>query len=124
MKPFTFLPILLTAFAAQLLEGCTKDHKADATRPLQQAFKEAEPSVKQSVVTVTASLRSGHYLEAARSLDPVLTRTNLTPQQRQALGVALQQLNQAVGANPALDTKEMYELRAKISKKLTSGPRF
>ena len=120
MKFFYFLPTL----AALALMGCQKEKKADATVALEQSFKAAEPEAKRAIATVTTSLKAGNYTEVAKSLDPILSRTNLTEQQKQALGVTLQQLNQAVGSNPALDTKEMYDLRAKISKVLSSGPRF
>ncbi len=124
MKAYYLVPVLVALAATQSLVGCKKETQADATRPLQRSFETAEPEVKQAIATVNTSLRAGNYVEVARALDPVLARTNLTEQQKQALGVALQQLNQAVGSNPTLDTKEMFELRAKMSKVLTTGPRF
>jgi hypothetical protein len=48
----------------------------------------------------------------------------LTDPQRQAVGIALQQINKAIAVNPALDTKEMYELRAKMYRAYDSGKRF
>ncbi len=124
MKSFKLLSVLVAVVASQWVMSCSKDKKADATKPLQQSFQGAEPEVKQAIVTVNTGLRAGNYAEVAKGLDPILARTNLTQQQKHALGVALQQLNQAVGSNPALDTKEMFELRAKMSRVLTSGPRF
>ena len=38
----------------------------------------------------------------------------LTDPQKEAVAVTLQQINQALGANPALDTKELYEQRVRL----------
>jgi hypothetical protein len=125
MKSFAIWPWVLVACFAAFSGACKKkDALADSTAPLQQSFQAAEPEVQKAVQTVTTSLKTGNYAEAAGGMDPIMTRGNLTEQQKQALGVTLQQLNQAVAANPALDTQEMFELRDKITKALTSGPRF
>ncbi len=94
--------------------ACKKETKVDATKPLEQSFATAAPEVQQNVQAVTANLKSGNYVEAVRRLDPVLNTANLTPEQTQAVGVALKQVNDAVAANPNLDTKEMYEMRKKM----------
>jgi hypothetical protein len=73
---------------------------------------------------VNASLKAGDYAEATRALAPLVTQRPLTDAQKQAVGLALQQVNQAMAANAALDTKEMYELRAKMFQAVHSGPRF
>ena len=86
----------------------------DASRPLEQSFQATEPEVRQAVGTVTTSLKAGHYTEAARALEPVLAGRKLTPQQKEAIGLLFQQISQAVAANPALDSKELYELRCKM----------
>ena len=105
--------------------GCKKkEAQADATQPLQQSFQTAEPETKQVIQTVNTSLKAGNYMEATRALAPVVSRRNLTEPQKQAIGVALQQINQAIAANPALDTKEMYELRQKMFRAVDGGPRF
>jgi hypothetical protein len=103
--------------------GCAPESKTDASQPLQQSFQTAEPEVKTAIETVTTNLKAHNYPEATRALAPVINRP-LTDQQRQAVGVALKQINEAVSANPALDTKEMYEMRAKMFKAVHSGPRF
>ena len=118
--PFFFATAGLAWFA-----GCTKqDAKADATQPLQQSFQTAEPKVQQAIQTVTTSLRSKNYAEATRALAPVVTGQRLSEPQRQAVGVALQQINQAIATDPSLDTKEMYELRRKMFEAVHNGPRF
>lgn len=96
----------------------------DASQPLQQSFQAAEPEVKQAIDTATASLANRDYTEATRALAPVVTRPNLTEPQKQAIGVALQQINRAIAADPSLDTKEMYELRAKMFRAVDGGRRF
>ena len=124
MKPFVLLSwFVLLAFAFCLV-SCKKAVQTDATQSLQQSFQTAEPEVKQAIATVNASLKAGDYAEATKTLAPLVTQRPLTDAQKQAVSLALQQVNQAVAANAALDTKEMYELRAKMFQAVHSGPRF
>jgi hypothetical protein len=124
MKPLRILSFLVVWALGLSLVGCKKQTQADATQPLKQSFQTAEPEVKQVIDTVTSSLKAANYVEATRALEPVVTGRPLTDSQKQAIGVALQQINQAVAANPSLDTKEMYELRAKLFQAVHRGPRF
>ena len=125
MKPFIALTsIAVLALALGSMSCKKKDAQADATRPLQQSFQTAEPETKQVIETVNTSLKAGNYTEATRALAPVVSRRNLTEPQKQAIGVALKQINQAIAANPALDTKEMYELRQKMFRAVDGGSRF
>jgi len=116
------LSVLLTL--ALGAAGCGGQAKSDATKPLQESFKAAEPEVQKAIASVNASLKTGNYAEATRALAPLVTDRPMTDAQKQAVGVALKEINQAVAANPALDTKEMYELRARMFKAVHSGPRF
>ena len=109
---------------AFLTEGCNKQNHADAAQPLQQSFQSAEPEVQKAITTVTASLKAGNYTEATKTLAPLVEQRRMTVAQKEAVGVALRQINQAVAANPALDTREMYQLRAKMFHAVQSGPRF
>src|ERR1041384_4138725 len=104
----------LCACALGLL-GCKpkQQSRVDASRPLEQSFQAAEPATQQAIASVNASLKAGNYAEAARAVQPVLTGRNLTPAQRQAVGLMFQQISEAVAANPALDSKELYELRVR-----------
>jgi predicted negative regulator of RcsB-dependent stress response len=118
----------LSVIAIGLIFGsmaCNKkaDH-ADATQPLQQSFQSAEPAVQQSIASATTSLKAGNYAEATRALTPVVTTRQLTEAQKQAVGVALQQINQAIATNPKLDTKEMYEMRQKLFQAVRGNSRF
>jgi len=124
MKSFTFPSLFVLPLLAFYLVGCKKEVQTDATQPLQQSFQTAEPEVKQMIAVVNASLKAGDYAEATRALAPLVTQRPLTDAQKQAVGLALQQVNQAMAANVALDTKEMYELRAKMFQAVHSGPRF
>lgn len=124
MKPYTFLSLLFLVPLALWLAGCKKEVQTDATQPLQESFQAAAPEVKQTIETVSASLKAGNYEQATRALAPLVTERPLTDAQKQAVGLALQQVNQAMAANAALDTKEMYELRAKMFQAVHRGPRF
>ena len=106
------------------LLGCHREGRVDATRSLEQSFQASEPEVKQAIGTATTSLRAGDYTDAARALNPVLGGRPLTPEQKQAAGLLFQQINQALTANPNLDSKELYELRVKLHQGVTGGGRF
>ncbi|MDD1650963.1 MAG: hypothetical protein LUO80_11340, partial [Methylococcaceae bacterium] len=107
------------------LMACKKNtDQADATQPLQQSFQSAEPPVQQAIATATTSLKAGNYSEATRALTPVVTSRQLTEAQKQAVGVALKQINQAIAANPKLDSKEMYEMRQKLFQAVRGNSRF
>jgi hypothetical protein len=102
-----------------------KGTAVDATQALQQSFKAAEPEVKKAIEQVNEHLRAKNYTAAAKALAPVVTQKHLTEPERQAVGVALEQMNQAIAADRSLDTKEMYELRAKMFHAVhNSGSRF
>jgi hypothetical protein len=106
------------------LAGCKKETSADATQPLENSFQQAEPAVKQTITAVNTSLKSGDYAQAMRTLAPVVTGRPLTEPQKQAVGIALQQINNAIAKDPSLDSKEMYELRAKMFRAVHGGSRF
>ncbi len=124
MKPLTRLSRFIVPALALCLVGCNRAPQVDATQPLQQSFETAAPEVRQAIATVNTSLKANDYAEATRALAPLVTQRPLTEPQRQAVGLALQQINQAVSANPALDTKEMYQLREQMFRTVHSGPRF
>ena len=121
--PFA-VSLLSSLVLALAVAGCKREAQPDATAPLQQSYQGAAPEVQKAVNTVTASLKAGNYAEATRVLTPLVTQRPMTPAQREAVGVALQQINQAIAANPSLDTREMYEMRAKMFQAVHSGPRF
>ena len=124
MKPLIRLSFLAVPVLALCLVGCKRTPQVDATQPLQQSFATAAPEVQQAIATINNSLKANDYTEATKALAPLVTERVLTQPQKQAVGVAIQQINQAIAANPALDTKEMYELRAKMFKAVANGPRF
>jgi hypothetical protein len=61
-------------------------------------------------------------LQAAKSLVSVLDAARLTPPQNQAVGIALKQINDAIAANPNLNSAEMYQLRQKLFQAVYNGP--
>ena len=124
MKRLAALSLLVAPALALAFASCKKQTQADATRPLQQSFQAAEPEVKQAIETVTTNLKAGNYTEATRALEPIVNGRPLTDPQKQAVGIALQQINQAIAANPTLDTREMYQMREKMFQAVHRGPRF
>ena len=124
---FCILPCLCVSAVLTLAAvSCgKKEAQVDATRSLQQSFQTAEPEVKQAIEVVNVHLRAKDYTAAARALSPVVLQQRLTEPERQAVGLALEQINQAIAADRSLDTKEMYELRAKMFQAVHhGGPRF
>ncbi len=126
MKSSILLCLCVSAVLTLVAVSCgRKEAHVDATEPLQQSFKTAEPEVKQALEVVNAHLRAKDYTAAARALAPVVLQQRLTEPEKQAVGVALQQINQAIAADRALDTKEMYELRARMFHVIQrEGPRL
>jgi len=102
--------------------GCGK--RSPSESGLQQSFATAEPEVQQAIQTVAADLKAGSYAEATRALAPIVTTRSLSEPQKQAVAQALQQVSQEVAKNPALDTKEMYELRRKMFEAMRGNSRF
>lgn len=119
-----FLALALCAWFLAT-QGCKpkQESRMDASKPLEQSFQAAEPEAKQAIAAASASLQAGNYVEAVRAMQPALTGRNLTPPQRQAVGLMFQQISQAVAANPSLDSKELYELRVKLAHS-ARGERF
>ena len=115
---------LMIGSCALCLLACHKGERVDASRSLELSFQPAEPEVKQAIAIANTSLKSGDYTEVARVLNPVLANRELTPPQRQAAGLLFQQINPALEANPGLDSKQLYELRAKLHQAVTGGKRF
>jgi len=113
-KPIQILSCLLISGCAVCVLSCKKETRLDASRPLEKSFQASEPAVQQAIGTATTGLKAGNYTQVARALEPVMARGELTPQQRQAIGLTLEQISQAVAANPNLDSKELYELRVKM----------
>jgi hypothetical protein len=113
IKPSKAVTTLMISAVAIGLVACKKNH-FDASQQLEQSFATAAPEVQQNVRAAAANLKTGNFAGAVRQMDPVLASSNLTPEQTQALGTALKQVNDAVAANPSLDTKEMYEMRRKM----------
>jgi hypothetical protein len=124
MKPLARLSWLVVPVLVLCLVGCKGEKRVDATKSLEQSFQAAGPEVQQAIATVNASLKAKDFEAATKALVPLVSQRAMTDAQRAAVGLALQQINQAIAANPSLDTKEMYELRRQIFQAVDSGPRL
>jgi Tfp pilus assembly protein PilF len=125
MKSTVFLLLVIAIGLACVLSACSRNAApADASKPLQQSFQSTEPAVQQAITTATTSLKAGNYSEATRALTPVVTTRKLTEDQKQAVAVALQQINQGIAANPKLDSKELYEMRQQLFQAVRGNSRF
>ncbi len=122
MRPSLLSCLCLSTAVMLLAAGCGRRQKqVDATQALQQSFKAAEPQVRQAIQTVNGHLQAKDYIAAARTLAPVVTQQPLTEPEKRAVGVALEQINQGIAADRSLNTKEMYELRAKMFQAVHRG---
>ena len=126
MKSSLLTSLCVSAVLTLVAVSCgRKETQADATKALEQSFKTAEPEVRKAIEAVNVHLKTRDYTAAAKALEPVVVQRRLTQPEAQAVGVALQQLNQAIAADRSLDTKEMYELRARMFHAVhNSGSRF
>ena len=106
-----------------LFLGCKKESHPDAGQRLEQSFQRAEPEVKKTIAAVSSDLHNGKYIEAARTLEPVLAARRLTPQQKEDVGLLFQEISRAVAADPSIDSKELYEVRLKLFR-AARGERF
>jgi len=126
-RPFKVFAVglfLLSLAMGVASTGCTKEPRFDATQALAESFQTAEPEAKQAIERVNTGLKAGNVQEATRALAPVVASGKLSESQKQAIGLALREINQAIASNPALDTKEMYEIRARMFQAVHSGPGF
>lgn len=121
---WTKLFLFVAIGSALLAMSACKQKSNDASQPLTQSFEAAEPATKQAIQSVSTHLKSGNYTEAAKSLVPVLNQTSFTPDQKRAIGLALDQMNKAVQENPTLDTKEMYDLRQRMFRAVHNAKEF
>lgn len=121
MKPLTVMGSVIAAALAIGLAGCKKEAKVDATKPLEQSFQEASPEVKATIQAANNSLRAGNYGAATEALLPAVNGQQLTEAQRRAVALSLRQINQAIAANPGLDSAELFRKRQQIFDKVYRG---
>ena len=114
MKTFTLLTVILACVMGISVTSCKKNEAVQVPELLEHSFQDSEPEVQQAMQSVAASLQAGNYTEATRTLAPMISGRPLTEAQKQAVSGALVQINQAIAADPSLDTKEMYEMRARM----------
>jgi hypothetical protein len=114
--------VLLLLAGVFAFPSCSNQGTVDASQPLEQSFQQSPPEITKAIQTVNSSLKSKDYLQAARSLAFVLDKVKLTPAQNQAVGTALKQINDAIAADPSLNSAEMYQLRQKMFVAVYNGP--
>ena len=103
--------------------ACARKPASDAGQSLKESFQSTDLATRQAVEAATSQLKSANYAAAAQSLAPLLNQP-LNASQKQAIGLALQEMNRALEKNPALDTREMYELRRNLFRAVDGGSRF
>lgn len=86
-----------------------------------KVFKEHPRKVQTRIEAVNASLRAGDYNAAVDTLLPVVNGQQLSEAQRRAAALSLQQINQAIAANPKIDSAELFKKRRQLAQKLYRG---
>jgi hypothetical protein len=126
MKTFALLNGRLTVALTLvvMISGCGRNSTDAVTGSMERSFKPADPQIQQAVQQVNAELRAGNYPQAARLLAPTLEKQPLTDAQKQAVTATLKQINDAIAANPSLETAEMYQLRQRMFKSVYGQSRF
>ncbi len=94
--------------------GCGKETRGNATTLIEQSFEQAPPETKKDIQVILASLKAGDFLQAAKALAPIVSAGNLTAAQKDAVGAVLKQINDAIAADPKLNTMEMFKLREQM----------
>jgi hypothetical protein len=80
----SLLPSLCVSAVLTLVAVSCGKKPADASQPLQQSFKTAEPKVRQAIEAVNAYLKAKDYAAAARTLTPVVVQQRLTQPEAQS----------------------------------------
>src|SRR5262249_52606696 len=123
MNVWTFISCLVVSTTPLTFSACARKPTTDASQSLKESFQSTEPATRQAVEAATSQLKSTNYGAAAQSLAPLLNQP-LNASQKQAISLALQEMNRAIEKNPALDTREMYELRRNMFRAVDGGSRF
>jgi hypothetical protein len=111
----------MAAVLGLVVLGCGKQAATESpTELIEQSFQQATPETKEAIQNVVASLKAKEFLAAARSLVTVLDKDSFTPEQKHAVGAVLNQINEAIAADPKLNSQEMFTLREKIFQALNT----
>jgi hypothetical protein len=125
MKTIAKSSFVLALALALLTPGCKKAEPpaTDASQMLQQAFETAEPAVKESIASVVTNLKAKNYTEVAKALDQIVSKRQVTEEQKQAIMTAVLQIGEAIATDPKINTPELSALRAKIFETLRRSSR-
>jgi hypothetical protein len=118
-------PALVLALATLLVLSCRRqDDSQNPAGMLNESFRTGSPETQSQITAASSHLQSGDYRSAALALAPVVSQQQLTEAQRAAVSAALVQMNQAVATDPKLNTRDMYEARAKMFQALQKESGF
>lgn len=125
MKTIAKSSFVLALLLALLTPGCKKAEPpaVDASQMLQQSFEAAEPAVKESIASVVTNLKAKNYVEVTKSLDQIVSKRQVTEEQKQAIMTTLLQIGEAMAADPKINTPELSAMRSKIFETLRRSSR-
>lgn len=129
-----YLKIMLVGAAAATLlagPGCGRRQTAatDATKALQENFKEADPQVQQAVAEATVALNAAaatadleaqraQYIQALRPVTPLLGQGQLSKEQVKAVQQVYLHVQRAAQQNPKLNSKDFHQAQAALADQL------
>ena len=93
--------LLISLFASVLLlTGCSKQESGATvdTSKAESAFASADSSLKTTLDSALASVKSGDYSGAATGLQKLASEAKLTPEQQQAVKDLLAQVQAKIGS--------------------------
>lgn len=118
-------PALILALATVIGLSCRRqDDSPNPAALLNESFRTGSPETQSQITAAASHLQSGDYRSAALALAPVVSEQQLTEAQRAAVSAALVKLNQAAATDPKLNTRDMYEARAKMFQALQKESGF
>jgi uncharacterized lipoprotein YajG len=99
--------ILTAVMAATLaLAGCSKQGSSIDTSALENSFKPAEASLKDSADKAVAAIKSADYAGALAELKKLADNAKLTPEQKQAIQDVMAQVQKAIADATGKATEE------------------
>lgn len=113
-KNYFVLSLLLGFLLCQGFAGCSRHSNVNASKDLEDSFQTASPEIKQKIEIVRSDLKAKDFLQACTTLNSIVGKADLDLAQKQAVGKMLSQINDAIAADPKLDSPEMYRLRQKL----------
>ena len=88
--------ILTIAALALAFTGCSKNSSKVDTAPVEKSFASADPTTKSTADKAVSAVKAGDYSSALGELKSLASNAKLTPEQKQAIGDVMAQVQKAI----------------------------